>query len=329
MRATFIKSLIEYATQDPDVYLIAGDVGFSVVEAFAQQFPTRYFNAGVAEQNMIGVAAGLAMAGKKVYVYTIIPFLTKRCFEQVRLDICYQELPVKLIGVGGGFSYGPMGTTHHALEDVALMRSLPGMTVIAPGSKFEVQHLSSDIHAVPSPMYVRLSNNEEKVVYPQNISITLGKALEIVPSDVAYIAATGNALDAAFVACQELRNLGYDIGLVSMPTIKPLDANFFLEKQAGLQAIFTVEEHSVIGGLGEAMARMVCENFEKKIIFKAFGVNDFYFHVTGPRSYLNDQAGLSAEKLVKEIEKRLDPLSFVSPTRFSPERSRRVGTNGP
>src|SRR5579872_3655743 len=174
MRATFIKTLTEYAAHNPDVYLITGDVGFSVIEEFARQFPTRYFNAGVAEQNMIGVAAGLALAGKKVYVYTIIPFLIKRCFEQIRVDICYQELPVKLIGVGGGFSYGPMGATHHALEDITLMRSLPGMTVIAPGSKYEVQQLSAQIHAAQSPTYVRLSNNEEKVIYPQHSSMHIG-----------------------------------------------------------------------------------------------------------------------------------------------------------
>jgi len=305
MRATFIKTLTEYAAHNPDVYLITGDVGFSVIEEFARQFPTRYFNAGVAEQNMIGVAAGLALAGKKVYVYTIIPFLIKRCFEQIRVDICYQELPVKLIGVGGGFSYGPMGATHHALEDITLMRSLPGMTVIAPGSKYEVQQLSAQIHTAQSPTYVRLSNNEEKVIYPHNSSIHIGKACEIIPSDYVYIIATGNALDASFIACNTLRNLGYDIGLVSMPTIKPLDSQFFLEKQKTLRALFTIEEHSIMGGLGEAMARMVCENFEKKIIFKALGVQDFYFHITGSRSYLNDQAGLSPEKIVLEIEKRL------------------------
>jgi len=301
MRTTFIKKITEFAQTDPNVYLVAGDVGFSVIEEFAQKFPTRYFNAGVAEQNMIGVAAGLAMAGKTVYVYTIIPFLIKRCFEQIRVDLCYQELPVKLIGVGGGFSYGALGVTHHALEDIALMRSLPGMTVVAPGSKFEAQELAQDIHELKTPAYVRLSNIEEKVVYPENTKINLGQAIEIIPSHSMYIIATGNSLDTGFIACIQLRALGYDIGLVSMPTIKPLDIKFLLSQKNTLKALFTIEEHNVIGGLGEAIARVLCEQFGTKIIFKAFGVQDFYFHIAGSRSYLNDLAGLSPEKITDAI----------------------------
>ena len=305
MRVTFLQFLVEQAAIDPNLYLIAGDVGFSVIEEFQRRYPTRYFNAGVAEQNMVGVAAGLAMAGKNVYVYTFIPFLTMRAFEQIRVDVCYQELPVKLIGVGGGLSYGGQGATHHSIEDIALMRSLPTMTVVVPGSTFEVQQLCPQINVLKKPVYMRLSNYDQKTVYPSNSVVTLGKAVNIIPSSQALIIATGNALDLAYGVCNKLRDDGLDIGLVSMPTIKPLDKEFLMQQQ-NLRAIFTIEEHSIIGGLGEAVASLICENYEQKIIFKSFGINDFYFHEAGSRAYLNERAGLSIQNVATEILMRIN-----------------------
>lgn len=295
MRTIFMKELIKQAQVDKNIYLVVGDVGFSVIEEYKALFPQRYLNAGIAEQNMIGVAAGLAMAGKRVFVYTIIPFLIKRCFEQIRLNICYQELPVTLVGVGGGFSYGSAATSHHALEDIALMRTLPGMTVIAPGSKYETEKLSTQLFSSTSPTYFRLSNNDEQVMYPENCSPTIGKALPIIPSSRYLIIATGNALDLGFGVCTTLRKTGLDIGLISMPTIKPLDTVFLEAQAARVQGIFTIEEHNVIGGLGEAIARYIAESYPKKIVFKAFGVQDFYFHVAASRAYYNEQAGLTVD----------------------------------
>ncbi len=305
MRNTFMQLLIEQATQNENIYLIVGDVGFSVIEKFQAQFPKRYLNAGIAEQNMIGVAAGLAMAGKQVVVYTIIPFLVMRCFEQIRVDLCYQNLPVKLVGVGSGFSYGTAAASHHALEDIAIMRSLPGMTVMAPGSKYETAQLTPQLFNLTGPSYLRLGNNEELVTYPENISATIGKALEIIPAQEYLIIATGNALDLGFQVAQKLRADGLDVGLVSMHTIKPLDSDFLLSKSHELKGIFTLEEHNVIGGLGEAVARYIAEHFTQKIIFKAFGVNDFYFHEAGSRAYLNEKAGLNVDFISNEIVRLL------------------------
>lgn len=300
-----MQCLLQMAEQNPNLYLIVGDVGFSVIEPFQKKFPNRYINAGIAEQNMIGMAAGLAMAGKNVYVYSIIPFVTMRCFEQIRIDLCSQQLPVKLIGVGGGLSYGPSGITHHAIEDIAIMRALPEMTVIAPGSKFEAQQITPKLNTVKGPLYLRLSNSENSVIYPENIEIKIGKAVEVIPHDEFLIIATGNAVDLGFSVQKYLENIGIHVGFVSMPTIKPIDSAYFEAKKQTLKAIFTIEEHNVIGGLGEALARMICENFEQKIIFKAFGINDFYFHEVGTRAYLNKKAGLSVEKIGNEIAEKL------------------------
>jgi len=303
MRNTFFTSLMQLAANDPMLYLIVGDVGFSVAEPFQQTYPQRFINAGIAEQNMIGVAAGLAMAGKNVYVYSIVPFVTMRCFEQIRNDLCYQKLPVKLVGVGGGFSYGPMGVTHHALEDVAIMRALPHMTVVSPGSKYETEQLVPQINALTGPAYLRLAANEELVTYQSGTKMTLGKACEIIPHKDQYLVASGNALDLAMQVNTLLKKENIDIGLVSMPTIKPLDHEFFANRRHS--AIFTIEEHSCIGGLGDAVARLLCETSATHSVFHAFGVNDCYPAYAGSRTALKEQLGLTPQHIAEIIMNKI------------------------
>lgn len=305
MRNALLNYLTQQAARDPNLYLVVGDVGFSVIEEFQKAYPHRMINAGVAEQNMIGMAAGLAMAGKNVYVYSIVPFACMRCFEQIRIDICYQELPVKVVGNGGGFSYGQAGVTHHALEDVALMRVLPGMTVVSPGSKKETVALLPAIDNHQGPVYLRLATSDELVSYPEDCSFTLGKALEIIPHDQILLIGSGNGLDLAWQTCKLLEQKGIYVGLISMPTIKPLDTEFFMKRYKQLKAVFTFEEHSVIGGLGEAVARLISEMIPHKIIFKAFGVQDFYYHTVGSRNYLKKHAGLDAEIIAAQIQNLL------------------------
>lgn len=309
MRNIFLNYLIEQAALDPNLYLVVGDVGYSVIEKFQERYPQRMINAGVAEQNMIGMAAGLAMAGKNVYVYSIVPFACMRNFEQIRIDICYQNLPVKIVGNGGGFSYAQAGVTHHALEDVAIMRALPGMTVVSPGSKKEVGDLMAQINTLSGPVYLRLANNEELVTYQDQTTCKLGKAIELIPHDEVMIVGTGNGLDLAWQTCKALEAAGISVGLISMPTIKPLDGEFLLTRHKNLKALFTIEEHSVIGGLGEAVARFVAETMQNKIIFKSFGVQDFYYHTVGSRAYLKKHAGLEAEVITQQIRQLLAQLS--------------------
>lgn len=306
MRKTFMDCLIVMAQEDPNLYLVVGDVGFSVIEEFSQRFGNRFINAGIAEQNMIGVAAGLAMAGKNVFVYSIIPFLTMRCFEQIRIDICYQNLPVKLVGVGGGFSYGQMGLTHHALEDIAIMRSLSGMMVIAPATLHEAQALIPQLTTTTCPVYVRLSNYDEVPECMQPNDLILGSVCEYIHSDQYLIVITGNMLDLGYAVCRSLHYYGIPCGLVSMPTIKPLDVNFFITLK-NLEAVFTIEEHSIVGGLGEALARALGESFAHKIIFKAFGIPDSYPHCIGTRHYLRDLMGLNVITITQEIVNRIQP----------------------
>jgi transketolase len=223
-----------------------------------------------------------------------------RCFEQIRVDLCYQRLPVKLIGVGGGFSYGQMGLTHHALEDIALMRSLAGMTVIAPANRNETRTLIPQLVNLPGPVYVRLATYDEVPECAQTKNLTIGSACQYIDSDEYLVVTTGNVLDLGYGVCQALHGQGIVCGLASVPTIKPLDIHFF-RAQKKLKAVFTIEEHSVIGGLGEAVARVVAEEFSHKIIFKAFGVPDCYPHCVGSRHYLRDAFGLNVTTITNKI----------------------------
>ncbi len=312
MRKEFIRFLVHQAEIDPTCYLLVGDVGFSVIEPFAEKFPDRYINAGIAEQNMVGMAAGLAMAGKRVYVYSIVPFACMRPFEQIRDDICYQQLPVTIVGNGGGYSYGQAGVTHHAIEDVAIMRALPEMLVVAPGSVYEVEQLMPQIHSCTQPMYLRFGACENKINYA-NSPVFLGKAIELIPHDRNFLIASGNSLDYAWDACMKLNEMGLSIGLVSMPTIKPLDVHFFMSKK-DLSFVATVEEHSVIGGLGEAVARCLLESVPQRVQFKTFGINDFYNHEVGARAYLNKKSGLTADNIVQQLQPLLGSSQLTAPT---------------
>jgi transketolase len=305
MRNEFINQLMSIAEQDKTTHLIVGDMGFSVVEKFQERFPERYINAGISEQNMIGVASGLAIAGNNVYVYSAAPFVTLRCFEQIRHDLCYQNLPVKLVGFGAGFGYVYLGTSHNTIEDIAVMRSLPGMTIFAPGSIKETKNLIPQVNQVKGPTYLRFSSINHTIEYPENSEVIIGKATAVIPGQAHWIIATGSALEFGYKACMILKRQGINVGLASMHTIKPIDQEFFASRKNEMKSIFTIEEHSIIGGLGEAVAKILCEDFDKKIKFKSFGVQDCYFHEVGSRDYLLNRAGLNPEQISYEILKTL------------------------
>ena len=303
MRTAFMQTLIQAAQQDPNLYLLVGDVGFSVIEEFQQKFQHRYINAGIAEQSMIGLAAGLAMAGKNVFVYSIVPFVTMRCFEQVRDDLCYQNLPVKIVGTGAGLDYGSLGGTHHSIEDMAIMRCIPGMTVLAPGSFYETQALTKELCSYQGPAYLRLSRSDNAVPYATDTAVIIGSPIEIIPNAKRILITTGNMLDLGYTICKTLQAQGINLGLVSMPTIKPLNLQW-LQKDS-LEAIYTLEEHNYFGGMGEAIGAYIAQNFERKITFKPFAINDEYCHVGGKSEYLRQQLGLSLQSIESAIKQQI------------------------
>jgi len=305
MRTTFINTLIELAEKDENIYLLTGDLGFSVLENFANKFPKRFINCGVAEQNMMGVAAGLALSGKKPYVYSIVPFVTMRCFEQIKNDVCYQNLDVKIVGVGSGLSYGPLGATHHAIEDMAILRVLPNMTILSPSDPTETRELILESYQTKNPTYLRLTKGGEKKLYEKRPKIEIGKPVILKEGEDGVIIGTGIFVGLGMETVEKLKERGYNFKLISLHTLKPINRDTLLKELANAKLIFTLEEHNIIGGLGSAVAEILMEaGYEG--FFKRIGVLDKYLSEVGEAQYLRLKHGLAKEEILSQILNNLN-----------------------
>ena len=291
MRTTFVNTLKELARKDDRIFLLTADMGFSVFEEYRKEFPDRFLNTGVAEQNTIGVAAGLATSGKIVYVYSIIPFVTMRCFEQVRLDLAYNNTNVKLVGVGAGFTYGSLGATHHAIEDIAIMRAIPNMTVLCPGDPIETRELICRSYETFGPMYIRLGKNGEPRIHPDGTRIEIGKAIDVTDGKDFALITTSNTLEIGKRWVDEWKDENIDVNLISMPSIKPFDDERIHELLSKDLPIITFEEHNIIGGLGSSVAEIIAES-GKSVKFKRIGIPDTFSHYVGQREYQQKMFGL-------------------------------------
>ncbi|MCM8758626.1 MAG: 1-deoxy-D-xylulose-5-phosphate synthase [Candidatus Omnitrophica bacterium] len=287
------------AEKEKRIFLLTGDLGFSVFETFRDKFPDRFINMGVAEQNMIGVAAGLALCGKIVFVYSIVPFVTLRCLEQVRNDLCYQNLNVRLIGSGGGVTYGTAGATHYGLEDIAIMRSLVNMTVVVPGDRTETELVIRKSISTKGPIYIRIGRSFGDV-HSSLTKIEFGKGIIVKDGKDIALIATGSMLFLAKKIAEELSRKKISVCFVSMPTIKPIDVNLIKKLVKKTKAIFTIEEHSIIGGLGSAISEIIAET-NQKILFKRYGFHDRYMKLVGSQEYLLRKNGLMPEQIVSDI----------------------------
>jgi len=305
MRQAFINTLMDLADRDDSIYLLTGDAGFTILERFRDRYPGRYYNVGIAEAAMIGLAAGLAMSGKTVYVYSIVPFVTMRCFEQVRVDLCYQKLPVKLIGVGQGVTYGTAGATHHAIEDIAVMRVLPNMTVICPGGPIETKKAVAASMDLEGPCYIRLGKSGEPTVYPdENIPFAIGRGIRVREGEGVALVATSNMVPTAAEAAGLLEKEGWNPEVISMHTVKPIDRELLAATAARCSLIATVEEHSLIGGLGSAVAEVIlADRLPVRLI--TFGIPDTYAPVAGSQEYLRELFGLLPEQVLSVIREEL------------------------
>ena len=257
MRNAFIKALTELAAENERIWLLCGDLGFSVLESFRQRFPSRFVNAGVAEQNMTGLAAGLALCGKIVFTYSIANFPTLRCLEQIRNDICYHEANVKIVAVGGGLVYGPQGYTHHGLEDLAIMRALPNMTVLAPGDPVETELVTKALIGQEGPGYLRLGGRCERNIHSETPAFEIGKIIRLKVGDKAVIISTGGMLENVWTAAAALEKQGCPVAVWSCPCLKPMDAESIIEASNTFPLIVTAEDAQLGGGLGGAVAEIL------------------------------------------------------------------------
>lgn len=302
MRAAFIRTLIESARADERIFLLVGDVGYSLVEPFAQEFPGRFVNIGIAEQNMTGIATGLALSGKVVFTYSLANFPTLRCAEQIRNDVCYHNANVKVVASGGGLAYGSLGTTHHVTEDIAIMRALPNMTVIAPGDPVESALATRAMAESPGPCYLRLAKTGDPIVHQAIPDFQIGKAIMVRQGNDITLIATGGILYNAVQAAERLALQGVQARLLSMHTLKPLDTEAVLAAAQATGAIITIEEHSIIGGLGSAVAEVLAESDDSHVVFKRLAIKDSFCLQVGSQAYLLEANSLSVTDIVKSVE---------------------------
>ena len=301
MRTAFLKELFELAKQDSRIVFMTGDLGFSVVEPFMQELPHQFVNAGVAEQNMTGMAAGMAMSGKIVFTYSIANFPTLRCLEHIRNDVCYHKANVKVVAIGGGFAYGAMGATHHATEDLGIMRTLPGIVVLAPGDPLEARHATRAVVKHAGPCYLRLGKAGEPAVHSGEIEFSIGKAIRLRDGEDITLISTGSFLQTTVKAAEALATRGIQARVLSMHTLKPLDNAAVLAAARETGAIATLEEHSVVGGLGSAVAEVLAESQETRVPFRRIGLPSAFSPHIGTQEYMQQQHGLDTESVVQSL----------------------------
>ena len=305
MRDTVIRTLIELGKEDKDVELITGDLGFGVLKSFWETLPNQFINAGIAEQNMTGVAAGMALEGKKVFTYSIGNFPTLRCLEQIRNDCAYHNANVNVICVGGGYVYGSLGMSHHATEDIAILRALPDVTVICPGDPVEAALAVKKIAQTDGTCYLRLGRGGEQNVNTVIKEFEIGKAYKLreakdMNKKVAVFS-TGAILEETTKACDMLEEQGIAVEQYSFPTVKPIDRAVIEDCAKRFDNIFTVEEHNIVGGFGGAVAEVLAECGGKAKLHR-IGIDDFYCIEVGSQAYLREQVGINAEGIVKKVK---------------------------
>jgi transketolase len=301
VRDAFFRALAELAANDERVWALTGDLGIGLFDEIERAAPGRVLNVGIAEQALVGIAAGLAYAGKVPCAYSIAPFVTSRPYDQIRVDVAMARANVKLVGVGGGLAYGYLGPTHHAIEDLALMRALPGMTVLAPGDPAETLWATRAAFALDGPVYLRLGKNGEPSVLPRDATFAVGRALTLRTGEDVTLACTGAIVAEALDAADRLAASGIDATVLHFGTVKPFDADALAAAAAITGALVTIEEHSIIGGLGSAAAEALAERGVGARL-RRVGLRDEFAHAVGSHAHLLRHYGLAAPQIAKAAD---------------------------
>lgn len=302
MRQTCLNMIYQLAKADERIFYIGSDLGAGTLEKFKQEMPDRFFMEGVSEANIIGMAAGLALEGKIPYVNTIATFLTRRCFEQIVIDLCLHKANVRLVANGGGLVYAPLGPTHEAIEDLAILRAIPNMTIVAPADADEVRRLMPETVDYPGPIYIRLARGYDPIVTNDTVAFKIGKAIPMRKGSGALIVTTGITLQHALVSSDSLKEHGIEAAVLHVPTIKPLDVDAILEHITGVPVVVTVEEHTVIGGLGSAVAEIIAEaGFNPSKRFKRIGIPDVFPDQYGSQDSLMERYSLNSRTLTSVV----------------------------
>ena len=300
MRNSFAEEINVLAGENERIVLLSGDIGNRLFDDYKASFPGRFLNCGVAEANMMSVAAGLALCGLRPVTYTITPFTTTRCLEQIRVDICFHNVPVIIVGVGSGLSYASLNATHHSCEDIAFLRMLPNMTVICPGDAVEVRQALRAALKHEGPVYIRIGKKGEPVVHDRVPEFEIGKGTIVHHGDDVCLLSTGNMLPVAMQAADELTKRELSAQVVSFHTIKPLDKAMLAVAFNKFDVVVTVEEHSVLGGLGSSVAEWLAEQPSPKARLCCIGTSDKFMYEAGEQDYARTFYGLTPENIAEK-----------------------------
>ncbi len=307
MRNAFADEMTRLCATNQKPVLLSGDIGNKLFDKLKETAPDQFLNCGVAEANMIGVAAGLAMSGFRPFAYTIVPFITTRVLEQIRVDLCYHNVPATVVGVGGGLSYAALGPTHHALEDIALLRVLPNMSVLCPGDALEVRACLKAAMQHEGPLYIRLGKKGEPVIHQSEPKVGVGGSLLVKPGADCIILAVGNLLPEAMRAAELLSEKKIDVGVVSLVSVKPLDGERLTQSFARSKLVVSLEEHSVAGGAGSAILEWISDRDPGAMTrFMRIATPDSFYTQSGKQSYARQQLGLDAASVAGKITQRLN-----------------------
>lgn len=305
MRDTFVRTLVELAKEDKNIELVTGDLGFGVLKPFWEQCPDQFTNAGIAEQNMTSMAAGMALEGKNVFTYSIGNFPTLRCLEQIRNDCAYHKANVTVVCIGGGFVYGSLGMSHQATEDLAILRALPDVVVMAPADLVEAEECTKALVKYKGTAYLRLGRGGEKRIHEKIDDFQIGEAIKVHDGEKIAIFSTGAIFEEVTAAYGELVEKGFKSAVYTFPTVKPIDRETIEEISRSFDLVVTVEEHNIVAGFGSAVAEVMAEMADKKARLLRIGLNDEYSIRVGNQKYLRQQYGMDSQAIVEKIIKAL------------------------
>ncbi len=301
MRDAYLSALYDLAAKNKCVMALVGDIGAIVFDRYREAYPAQFINCGVAEANMITVAAGLATCGKIPFTYTITPFITMRTYEQIKNDVCLQNANVKIVGVGAGIVYSTLGPTHHAIEDIAILKVLPNLTILSPADPLEAKKATYAAAAMKNPVYLRLGTNKEPPVYQQDYDFTPGKGVTLKDGNDITIIASGSIVYDTLQAAHNLEKENISTRLINIHTIKPIDKDIIITAASETGAILTVEEHHIEGGLGSSVAGVILEGVDLPIKFKRLGLEDLFCSQYGTHQELKSHYGLAIEDIMREV----------------------------
>ena len=305
MRNVFAKAVTELGDVYPELVMLAGDIGNRLFDRFKEKHSDRFYNCGVAEANMTGVASGLAASGLRPITYTIAPFNTVRCLEQIRLDICYPNLPVIVVGTGAGLSYAGLGATHHSMEDIGILRTLPNMHIVCPADPVEVRLAVTDALRLGRPTYIRLGKKGEPVIHPSDPDFKIGRGIKVRDGSDVAILGVGNTLGLALKCADQLQQNGLSAKVVSLHTVKQLDESLLSDLFTEQKLVVVLEEHGLIGGAGSAVLEW--GNVKRVDLSKLIcvGGSDHFLFSCGNQNEARAMLGLTSEKISQQILDRM------------------------